>query len=412
MSQSHDQRIGFFGNIRLTLLGRYLDGMLGYARTHGEITIVDLRQTEELGRLRPDDMPPWRGRVDGMILAAGYDGETEEFLDWVARGRVPAVSIRGDIIHPRLPVVCVDPASIAAVAIDHLLEIGACSYLHLGDARAQGTRLRADAFVADLRRRGRPAETHEIDGLIFGGIEDAQNLANDEKLTALLSTLPRPVGVLCSNDAVAHTLLLRCNLLGLEIPGDVAIVGVDNTATARHSVPSITSVRVPCESVAARGMGILRQLIAAETLTLTGQSVELVAAEEIVPRATTVGDACHDASLARWLSYVEEHGHRGLPTSQIAEDLGVSRRTFERQFHRLVGHSPAEAIRQQRLERAKTLLAETVRPISDIAKEVGFSESAAFSRFFRKHEGCSPREFRQRAIQRLRASNSATVARP
>jgi hypothetical protein len=39
----------------------------------------------------------------------GYDDPTGELVDWVVRGEVPAVSVRGDILDPRLPVIYTDP---------------------------------------------------------------------------------------------------------------------------------------------------------------------------------------------------------------------------------------------------------------------------------------------------------------
>jgi len=310
---------------------------------------------------------------------------------------VPAVSVRGDILDPRLPVIYTDPESIARLAMDHLLGIGVESFLHVGYRRTEGSRARAEAFARVLATRGRATVAHEIDALLFGGIDDEARLEQDRPLTELLTSLPRPLGALCLNDWTARAIAYRCQRLGLDVPGDVAVVGVDDSALAAGSVPTLTSIKVPCEAVAARGVAVLRELLAAGRISRPEMPVELVPATELVPRESTVGQSDGASSLVRWLAYLDEHAHKGPPTAQIAEDLGISRRTFERQFRRLVGHSPSEEIRIRRLDRAKALLADPTVPITAVAAELGFAEAAAFSRFFRRHIGQTPREYRQAA---------------
>jgi LacI family transcriptional regulator len=401
MPSSNPLRIGLAGSIRVPILSRYLDGMRSYARVHGGIEIVDCRQAQEFPRFQPADLPLWRGRVDGVVLAAGYDGPADELIAWIGRGGVPAISVRADVFDPRLPVVCIDPESIARLATDHLLSLDVGSFLHVGSIRCNGTRRRAEALVRVLATRGRATAAHECDGLIFGGLDDEATLARDDQLTGLLSTLPRPIGVLCLNDLIARAVAIRCRSLGLEVGRDVLLVGVEDSPLAVESKPSITSIQVPCETVGARGLAALCEMIAAGRLTRPEMPVELVPATEIVLRESTAAQAADASPLANWLAYFDEHGHKGFATTRIAEDLGLTPRAFERQFQKLVGHSPAEEIRRRRMERAKTLLADRTVPIAGIAAAVGFSEAAAFSRFFRKHAGCTPREYRRDSAERL-----------
>jgi LacI family transcriptional regulator len=388
------------GNVRSPIIGRYLDGMLAYAGLHPGIQILDLRQAAEFPRFKPTDVPPWQTQVDGVVLAAGYEGPVDDFIGWVGRGGVPAVSVRSDIIDPRLPAVFVDPESIAKLAVEHFLEGAVSSFLHLGDMLSAGSRRRAEVFARVLATRGRATAAHELNGLIFGGLDEQEKLARDRRLTELLTMLPRPLGILCTNDSIARTAVLRCQALGFVLGADVTVIGVDDTALATNSVPSITSIKVPCETVAARGLAVVCELIEAGRFTRPELPVELVPATALVARESTRGCGAEQSSLASWLAYLDQHGHRGFSAAQIADELGLSQRTFERQFRKLLGHSPAEEIRRRRLERAKVLLAAGQLPITEIAAELGFSEAAAFSRFFRQHAGCTPSEYRREATER------------
>ena len=228
--------------------------MLAYAAVHRNVTVLDLRQSAEMPRFEPTDLPAWRDRVHGVVLCLGYDGPADEIIGWIGRSGVPAVSVRMDLIDPSLPAVFIDPDSIARLAVDHLMAMTAASFLHVGSMRCKGPRLRAEAMVRVLAARGRAAASYEVDTLILGGVDDEATLAGDQRLTDLLTTLPRPVGILCLNDAIARAVVMRCQTLGLAIGSEALVVGVDDTAIAADATPSITSIKVSCETVAARAV--------------------------------------------------------------------------------------------------------------------------------------------------------------
>jgi len=408
VSGAQSVTIGLLGSIRSPVTSRYLNGMLAYAAVHRNVTVLDLRQSAERPRFEPTDLPAWRDRVDGVVLCVGYDGPADELIGWIGRSGVPAVTVRSDLIDPRLPALFVDPESIAQLAVDHLMARNTASFLHIGSIRCNGTRLRAEAMVRVLAARGRAAATHQTDGLILGGFDDEAMLAGDERLTELLTTLPKPLGILCLNDAIARAVVIRCQTLGFAIGSEALVVGVEDTAIAANATPSITSIKVPCETVAARGLAAVCEMIAAGRMSRPESPIELVPATELVPRESTCGRRAEPSALAGWLAYLDEHGHKGFAMARIAEDLGLSQRAFERQFQKLAGHSPAEEIRRRRLERAKTLLADPSVPIAGVATAVGFSEAAAFSRFFRKNAGCTPREYRRDVAERLPGCSART----
>jgi len=78
----------------------------------------------------------------------------------------------------------------------------------------------------------------------------------------------------------------------------------------------------------------------------------------------------------------------------IAERCGLSRHHFIRCFHESTGVSPGAAIRRNRIERAKALLAEEIWPIGEIARTLGYSGAPSFSAAFRRETGRSPGAWR------------------
>lgn len=84
----------------------------------------------------------------------------------------------------------------------------------------------------------------------------------------------------------------------------------------------------------------------------------------------------------------------GPRIAALARLCGLSPGTFRRRMHAFAGESPKRYLQRRRLDRAKTLLLESSYSIEAIAAELGYSETAHFSRQFKTHTGVSPRHFR------------------
>lgn len=82
---------------------------------------------------------------------------------------------------------------------------------------------------------------------------------------------------------------------------------------------------------------------------------------------------------------------------EIASRLGLGYSWFRRMFKEYTGVSPAQYQLQQRLLRAKELLTGSAMNISEIAYRLRFENAGQFSTFFKKKEGVTPSEFRERA---------------
>jgi LacI family transcriptional regulator len=82
-----------------------------------------------------------------------------------------------------------------------------------------------------------------------------------EAMTRLLSQGKRPAAVVCFNDVVAIGAMLAIARQGLSVGRDVAIVGFDDTAEARHVLPALTTVSVDPGGLGERAAQILLRQI-------------------------------------------------------------------------------------------------------------------------------------------------------
>ncbi len=98
------------------------------------------------------------------------------------------------------------------------------------------------------------------------------------------------------------------------------------------------------------------------------------------------------------LDYVRRNlSDPALTTATIARATGLSPRGVQKSFARQINQTPTAYISEQRLARAATLLsAAGKRSVTDVAYEVGFNDSAFFTRCFRSRYGMTPRDWRAR----------------
>ncbi len=97
------------------------------------------------------------------------------------------------------------------------------------------------------------------------------------------------------------------------------------------------------------------------------------------------------------LVYIHQNYTQPLTRKELAEKVGVSENYLSQIFHQELGISPWETVTRLRIQKAKELLVENGETITRVAMQVGFNDSAYFSRVFRKMTGISPQEFRARS---------------
>ena len=79
----------------------------------------------------------------------------------------------------------------------------------------------------------------------------------------------------------------------------------------------------------------------------------------------------------------------------MAALAGLSPNRFINQFKSYTGFSPMDYLNREKLQRAKLMLADQDRSITDIAMELDFSTTQYFATMFKKYTGMTPTQFRQ-----------------
>ncbi|HTX92574.1 MAG TPA: substrate-binding domain-containing protein [Anaerolineales bacterium] len=98
----------------------------------------------------------------------------------------------------------------------------------------------------------------------------------------------------------------------------------------------------------------------------------------------------------RAMAYIHEHYREPIGREDIADYVGVSEGYLSRSFNLETGLSLIHYLTRYRVQQAKQLLSTTDKAITEIAMEVGFSDSNYFSRVFRQEAGLSPLAYRRK----------------
>lgn len=115
---------------------------------------------------------------------------------------------------------------------------------------------------------------------------------------------------------------------------------------------------------------------------------------EVEPQSTRQQQICR-----RFLQLIREYGAREHSASFYAEKLCISPRYLHRASTEcLGGRSPKRLIEGQILAEAKVLLSDSTLTVTQIAERLNFPDQSYLTRFFKRHVGMSPRQFRQKKV--------------
>jgi AraC family transcriptional regulator len=98
--------------------------------------------------------------------------------------------------------------------------------------------------------------------------------------------------------------------------------------------------------------------------------------------------------LRRVQGYIEAHLEDDLSLTILANIACLSPYHFSRSFKEAVGTGPRRYVIRRRVERAKTLLRRTNRPLALIAREAGFADQSHLTSIFHREIGVTPGRFR------------------
>ena len=378
-------------------------GAAQYAREVGDWELYVGEHATELTQ----NLTNWNGH--GIIARIGDDRTASALVE----ARVPVVAVGCTGCVPRLmPHVGTDENQIARIAFDHLRERGFTNFAYYGRKPAPAahwSQARGDAFEACVIRAGlgfhRFTASHE----------PREWKAVRSELARWLQALPKPVGILSCADFHGRNLLEACRTVGLRVPHDIAVIGVDNDELdCEIAIPSLTSIAQSPRRIGHEAARLLDRAIRPDRFGSRGHAVVVPARTVIpplgvVPRRSTDTFAAVDPAISRVIVALRDRVDAGLSLDDLAAIAELSTWQLRRRFQSVIGHSIRDHMILTRVAEAERLISTTDLPLKVVARRSGFSSVTYMTTMFRRRYGDPPARYR-RLGQRTRNSEVTKAA--
>jgi LacI family transcriptional regulator len=365
-----------------------LMGIAKYVRIHGPWSI-------EFEEGDPgENFPKWFGRWkwDGIIARVS----TPAMAEVIRRTGVPVVDLSGSLMEARFPRIRSDENAVGRMAAEHLLERGFKNFAFCGFNGTDWSDFRRDSFERRVSEAGFACRAFENPGPMQSfSISDYEEHGerHERDLMAWLQALPKPCGLMACNDSRGRQVLNCCREVGVAVPDEVAVIGVDKDEMfCELSDLPLSSVILNTQQIGFEAAALLARLMEGEPADPASIEVKPIG---VIARQSTDVLAIDDRYIATALKHIREQACTGLDVESILKVVPLSRSVLERRFAQILGTSPKAEILRVRLDRVCRLLTESDLSLAEVAQKAGFEHPEYMSRLFKKKMGITPGEFRK-----------------
>ena len=327
-----------------------------------------------------------------------YDGVVARVADartcsTLTRCRMPVVDVFSHFEGTGFIRVETDHVRVGRMAAEYFLSKGYASFAYCGFSGTAYSDVRRDAFAARLAEAGQPCESYDVeeppdDSVVFN--ESPERPKDARALTRWFRSLAFPVAIFCANDLRALQLLQVANDVGIDVPREAAILGVDNDALlCSFSTPPLSSIDPNAYGVG-RAAARLLQSAMEHTPAKKWHPPFRVPPLELIERASTEHHPVTPPWFADALVHIDRNISRPISAADVVEVTGKSSTAVEKRFRAAFGTSVGKYILSLKMNEAARLIAEGRLSVKEIAARTGFNSPQYFCRSYRSYFGHSP----------------------
>ncbi len=344
---------------------RIVRGIIRYCQTHAAWNFVDYQGMPLTRSPHAIDVT-----CDGLITTLNSASEVRAAE--TTRGSV--VAVNHGLPVQGISLVCSNDTLIGEMGARFFLGKGFRNFAYYGTGRFRWGVLRKNGFCGVLKKAGFAAAT----------LEASHTLSLDNAMPRLcqwLTGLPRPLAVMASDDMPGRHVLAACREMGLQVPEQVAVLGVDDDdVLCEMATPPMSSIVQDCDRIGYEAAALLDRMM--QDLQLPSQTIQIPPLPVVARRSTDV-TAIKDMEVAKAIRLIHSKAGEPLSVKALLRDVPMSRRTLERRFAAALGRSPADEIRRCRLDRAMLLLRTSTLKIDLVAIKSGFGDARGMAAAFR-----------------------------
>lgn len=247
---------------------------------------------------------------------------------------------------------------------------------------------RGEGFKSEVEKNGGVFYSFKTDML-----SDERWGSGHDELNKWLQSLPKPIALFACDDSFALQVSEVCRMHNIDIPNDIALLGVDNDELLCNlSDPPISSIVLDVEKGGYETARLLHRMIE----TGNNEPFNIVVNPiRIETRRSTERYVILNSHINTVVKYIEKHFTENICISDLVNLVPISRRILEIKFKQEMGTPIYQFILKCRIEEVASLLVSSDKTLFDIVLQSGFSDYKNISRVFKKFKHCTPNEYRQ-----------------
>lgn len=333
---------------------------------------------------------PWGWRGDGILAWLGAD---EELVRFVVESKLPTVDFSRRRLDLNFPRVVVDDTASVQLVVDHFLVRGFKHYLYYSAQDNWAFENHGTLFSHLLQRAG-----HECAWIRWhqsSVFSTGRQQWEDKRrwLAAEIKKAPKPLAVFAATDDHALEVVEVCEDIGLSIPEQVSVVGMDNSLPAVEAMSTpISSVDQNFTALGYRGAQLLDQLMRGKTAPARPV---LIPPAGLMIRKSSDLLAINHPGLNRCLQYLWRNFDKPIGVDDLARVSAMSRSSLHQAFLDNFDRTPGGELHRVRIENAKMLLVQSKLKLEEIAEKSGYQSGNSFWVAFRQSTGMSPKQYQK-----------------
>jgi len=214
------------------------------------------------------------------------------------------------------------------------------------------------------------------------------------RLREWLRSIPKPIAIMACDDNQGTNLIEACHGIGIKIPSEVSVMGVDNDETlCSLGSTTLSSIQIDIEEGGRQTAALVERLVADPKAPAEDVVLRPV---KIVGRMSTAAFATDDQQILKALLFIHKNALKKISVSDVMAEAALSRRLLERRFKNVTGKTLYEYITDQKLRYFAEQLTETDEQVINIALSMGENDTKSISRRFKQLYGCTPVEWREK----------------
>ncbi|PIF32494.1 AraC family transcriptional regulator [Flavobacterium sp. 9] len=215
----------------------------------------------------------------------------------------------------------------------------------------------------------------------------------ESQLADWLKALPKPIAIMTCDDNQGQHVTEACKAVGINVPEQVSVLGVDNDLSICNlSDPPLSSISLNTEKAGFETAQLLSKMMANKDGIYNDIQVEHL---QIITRRSTDFLAVNDKEISKALHFIYYNYKERISVDDVVNATALSRRVLEKRFQLVLKRSILDEINTLRIKQVKQLLIETELSITEISDVCGYTDIKNLSRYFSRHEGVNPLEFRK-----------------